>query len=126
MGTSINPSTRHCDPPESDRYRTRPLNRVFASVCHGGVGSTSVDHGGLQSTLQEDHAHSKQKQPVHGQRSAAIHDPNNPGSFNPFMPSSVASNYVVGFDGDVFVFIFGPTLSPTLSRAAGRERELTA
>ena len=41
-------------------------------------------------------------------------------------PSSVASNYVVGFDGNVFVFIFGPTLSPTLSRPAGRKREPTA
>ena len=41
-------------------------------------------------------------------------------------PSSVASKCVAAVDKNVSVFIFGPTLSPTLSRPAGREREPTA
>ena len=51
-------------------------------------------------------------------------DPNNPGSFNPFMPLPVASNCVAGIDALLFVFILAPLSPPALSRPAGREREL--
>ena len=51
-------------------------------------------------------------------------DPNNPGSFSPCAPAVVVSNCVVQIDRDSYVFYFGPSLTPALSRPAGREREL--
>ena len=45
-------------------------------------------------------------------------DPNNPGSFSPRAPAAVASNRVMGIDGYIFVFIFGPTLTTHFFRHA--------